>query len=81
MTPPKLYRIGEVMRYTGLSRQTVHTYTVMGLVSEADRTPSGHRLYDETAFERLHRVRALKSRMTLREIKRLFEREDLARTG
>jgi DNA-binding transcriptional MerR regulator len=75
MVPPKLYRIGEVMRYTGLSRQTVHNYTVMGLISEAERTPSGHRLYGERVFERLARIRALRERMTLREIKRLLDGE------
>lgn len=81
VVPPKLYKIGEVMRYSGLSRQTIHNYTVMGLISETDRTPSGHRLYGETVFERLARVRALKDGMTLVEIKRLLESEDRARTG
>ncbi len=75
MVPPKLYRIGEVMRYSGLSRQTVHNYTVMGLISEADRTPAGHRLYAEDVFARLARLRELQSRMTLREIKKFFDGE------
>lgn len=75
MVPPKLYKIGEVMRYAGVSRQMVHNYTVMGLISEAERTPSGHRLYDESVFERLQRVRALRERMTLQEIRRLLDRE------
>lgn len=74
--PPKLYKIGEVMRYSGLSRQTIHNYTVMGLISEAERTPAGHRLYAEAVFARLARVRALQGSMTLREIKQLLERED-----
>ncbi len=78
MVPHKLYKIGEVMRYTGLSRQTVHNYTVMGLIGEAERTPSGHRLYDEGVFERLERVRGLQSHMTLQEIKRLLDREGAA---
>ena len=73
MIPPKLYKIGEVMRYSGLSRQTVHNYTVMGLVAEAERTPSGHRLYGQGVFARLARIRALQQRMTLREIKHLLD--------
>ncbi len=81
MIPLKLYKIGEVMRYSGLSRQTVHSYTVMGLIAEAERTPSGHRLYGETVFARLARVRALQDRMTLREIKLLLDTEDRARAG
>ena len=79
MVPPKLYRIGEVMRYSGLSRQTVHNYTVMGLISEADRTPAGHRLYAEGVFARLARLRELQSRMTLREIKKFFDGEQADR--
>jgi len=75
MVPPKLYRIGEVMRYAGLSRQTVHGYTVMGLISEAERTPAGHRLYHEGVFARLQRVRALQKDMTLQEIKLLLDNE------
>ena len=81
MVPRKLYKIGEVMRYTGLSRQTVHNYTVMGLISEAERTPSGHRLYEESVFERLRRVRALQEFMTLQEIKAHLEHEDRVETG
>jgi DNA-binding transcriptional MerR regulator len=42
MTPRKLYKIGEVMKYTGLSRQTIHNYTMMGLIHEAE--PQGLRL-------------------------------------
>ena len=65
----KLFKIGEVMRYSKVSRQTIHNYTVLGLITEAERTESGHRLYDEGVFERLHLVEELKGRMTLMEIK------------
>ncbi len=76
MVPRKLYKIGEVMRYTRLSRQTVHNYTVMGLIAEAERTMSGHRLYGEDVFERLRRIRTLQELMTLQEIKVHLEQED-----
>ena len=59
--PPKLYRIGEVVEYSGLSRQTIHNYTTMGLLIEVRRTDGGHRLYDESVFERLNGVIALKA--------------------
>jgi len=59
--PPKLYRIGEVIEYSGLSRQTVHNYTTMGLLIEVRRTDGGHRLYDESVFERLNGIIALKA--------------------
>ena len=66
--PRKLYRIGEVIQHTGLSRQTVHNYTTMGLISESEWTPGGHRLYDESVFEKLALVEELKRTRTLRQI-------------
>ena len=66
--PRKLYRIGEVIQYTGLSRQTVHNYTTMGLICESEWTPGGHRLYDEAVFERLAHIEQLKGAWTLRQI-------------
>jgi hypothetical protein len=79
MTPRKLYRIGEVMRYSGLSRQTVHNYTMMGLIREAERTESGHRLYDEEVFERIERINKLKRHKTLKEVREIIEKEDALR--
>lgn len=71
--PPKRYKIGEVMRATGLSRQTIHNYTAMGLISEVERTPSDHRLYDEGVFARLERIEELKGKHTLGEILAILE--------
>ena len=59
--PPKLYRIGEVVDYSGVSRQTIHNYTTMGLLHESRWTSGGHRLYDETVFERLDKIAELKA--------------------
>lgn len=73
--PPKLYRIGEIVQHTGLSRQTIHNYTVFGLIKEVDWTPGGHRLYDESVFFRLQRVAELKPRRSMVEIKRLLDNE------
>jgi DNA-binding transcriptional MerR regulator len=71
--PRKLYKIGEVMRYTGLTRQTIHNYTVFGLITEAERTESGHRLYNEKVFARIERIRKLKEKgKSLREIIRIL---------
>jgi len=47
--------------YSGLSRQTVHNYTIMGLLHEAKWTDGGHRLYDESVFARLDLVADLKA--------------------
>ena len=74
MKREKLFKIGEVMQYTGLSRQTIHNYTLAGLIQEARRTPSGHRLYDESAFDRLEQIKVLQTKnYTLFQIKKLLE--------
>jgi len=70
--PVKLYRIGDLVRYTPLSRQTIHNYTIMGLIHEADWTEGGHRLYDESVFEKLSKIVELKKTKTLSEIRRLL---------
>ena len=73
--PVKLYRIGEVAQYSGLSRQTVHNYTIMGLIREQEWTKGGHRLYDESVFNSLARIDELKDSKTLREIRQILEQE------
>ena len=74
MKREKLYKIGEVMQHTGLSRQTIHNYTLAGLISEKTRTPSGHRYYDESAFDRLEQIKVLQGKnYTLAQIKKILE--------
>jgi DNA-binding transcriptional MerR regulator len=75
LIPRKLFKIGEVMRYSGLSRQTIHNYTMLGLLTEDERTPSGHRLYAEDVFARIERIKYLRVKKTLREIIEIFKRE------
>lgn len=74
--PAKLYRIGELVRYTPFSRQTIHNYTIMGLIREAEWTDGGHRLYDESVFERLSKINELKKTKTLWEIRRILNKEE-----
>jgi len=74
--PEKLYRIGEVIRHTPFSRQTIHNYTIMGLINEVQWTEGGHRLYDESVFSRLSKISQLKRTKTLAEIRHILQRED-----
>jgi hypothetical protein len=75
--PTKLYRMGEVVAYSGLSRQTIHNYTTMGLLRESRWTDGGHRLYDEGVFTRLDQIAKLKSqRKSLEQIRKHFARLD-----
>ena len=74
--PVKLYRIGDLVRYTPFSRQTIHNYTIMGLIRESQWTEGGHRLYDESVFERLATIMELKKTKTLAEIRRILNQQD-----
>jgi DNA-binding transcriptional MerR regulator len=75
-SPKKLYKIGEVIQYSGLSRQTIHNYTMMGLIREEERTESGHRLYPEGVFERLKKIQMLCRHRRLREVLEILRKED-----
>lgn len=74
--PAKLYRIGELVDYTPFSRQTIHNYTIMGLIREAKWTEGGHRLYDESVFERLSEIIRLRKTKTLSEIRETLSIKD-----
>jgi len=75
--PPKLYRIGEVVEYSGMSRQTVHNYTTMGLLHESRWTNGGHRLYDESVFRRLDQIAELKAASkSIEDIRDFFQKMD-----
>ena len=75
MTPEKLYKIGEVMKFSGLSRQTIHNYTMLGLIEPVSETDSGHRLYSEEVFVRLEKIKRYKLHRTLREVKAILDQE------
>jgi len=70
--PVKLYRIGEVVKFTPFTRQTIHNYTTMGLIQEIDWTEGGHRLYDETVFERLKMIQDMRKTKSLAEIRKIL---------
>lgn len=74
--PKKLYRIGEIVAHTPFTRQTIHNYTVMGLIRESDWTKGGHRLYDESVFEKLSQIMNLRNNKTLAQIRKILSFED-----
>ena len=74
--PAKLYRIGELVRHTPFSRQTIHNYTIMGLIREAEWTRGGHRLYGESVFQRLSLISRLKKTNTLTQIREILRKQD-----
>jgi DNA-binding transcriptional MerR regulator len=79
--PAKLYRIGEVVHYSPFTRQTIHNYTTMGLIQESNWTKGGHRLYDESVFERLSEIIELRKSNTLAQIRVLLREKDNSGKG
>ena len=79
--PVKSYRIGEVVRYTPFTRQTIHNYTTMGLINESGWTEGGHRLYDQSVFQQLSRILELRKSKTLVQIRAILKREEQKEHG
>ena len=72
----KLFRVGEIIEYAELSRQTIHLYTQMQIIKEKRRTASGYRLYEETVFAVLEKVKKMKEQgKTLLEIKDIIDKK------
>jgi DNA-binding transcriptional MerR regulator len=71
--PKKLYRVSEIADHLGVTRQTLHNYAIIGLITEERRTDGGQRLFDESVFTRLAIIQRLKRKHRLHEIRRIME--------
>jgi DNA-binding transcriptional MerR regulator len=71
--PKKLYRVSEIADHLGLTRQTLHNYATIGLITEERRTDGGQRLFDESVFGRLAVIQRLKRTHRLHEIRRILD--------
>jgi DNA-binding transcriptional MerR regulator len=77
--PAKLYRVGDIVRNSPFSRQTIHNYTAMGLIREAQWTDGGHRLYDESVFARLSRIIEMRKTKSLFEVRKILTKKNKRR--
>jgi DNA-binding transcriptional MerR regulator len=69
----QLFHLADVVRLTKISRHTVQYYLLLGLVTETQRTPGGHRLFDNAAVRRIKLIQQLnRSGYTLQEIRQTF---------
>jgi MerR family copper efflux transcriptional regulator len=74
-----LVTVGRAAALTGLSAKAVRLYERKGLLSKADRTEAGYRLFDDDDLAVLHFIRQAKTLdLTLDEIKGIL---DLQRGG
>jgi MerR family transcriptional regulator, thiopeptide resistance regulator len=56
-----MWKIGELARRTGLTVRTLHHYDAIGLLSPAERSQGGHRVYGDADVRRLYRIVSLRS--------------------
>ncbi|KAA1426720.1 MerR family transcriptional regulator [Nocardioides antri] len=67
-------RINEVAQAAGVNRETLRYYERRGLLEKPDRSPGGHRLYDERAVHTLRIIKAAQRLgFTLEEVADLIE--------
>ena len=50
--------VGELARRTGLTVRTLHHWDELGLLTPAERSGAGYRLYGQTEVERVYRISA-----------------------
>jgi DNA-binding transcriptional MerR regulator len=71
--PQDSFKAGELSRRTGLSRQTLHQYAILGLLTPVGMTKGGQRLFPANAVERVELIRKLCAcGYTLQEIRETF---------
>ena len=70
---PNLLPIGKAAQEAGVSRQSVQYYLMVGLLEATRTAPSGRRLFDRKAVERIRLIRNLnETGYPLRAIRELF---------
>ena len=68
-----LLSIGIAAKKAGISRQSLQYYLMVGLLEPTEVTPTGRRLFDEKAIERIKLIKKLNdSGYPLRAIRELF---------
>ncbi len=72
--------VNEVKKLTGLSVRALHYYDKIGLLTPAEITEKGYRLYDGKSLERLQEILLFKElEFSLKDIKNIIESPDFDR--
>jgi DNA-binding transcriptional MerR regulator len=67
-------RINDVAQAAGVNRETLRYYERRGLIEQPDRSPGGHRVYNERAVQTLRIIKAAQRLgFTLDEVANLIE--------
>ena len=74
-----LIQVGELAKRAGLTVRTLHHYEQTGLLTPSARSEAGYRLYNLSAVQRLHMIKALaQTGLTLATIKDYLDRQTLS---
>lgn len=66
--------VNEVSKLTGVSIRALHHYDKIGLLRPSDISPSGYRLYDDKALERLQQILLFRElEFSLKDIGRILD--------
>lgn len=69
----RLISIGEAAKKAGVSRQSLQYYLMVGLLQPTEVSPTGRRLFDRKAIDRVRLIKGLnESGYPLRAIRELF---------
>ncbi|MGE3163761.1 MAG: MerR family transcriptional regulator [Planctomycetota bacterium] len=71
-SPQKLYKTGEVLEKSGISRQVLYRYMQMDLIVAAELTATGRSLFADSVFKQIRMIQQLNERYTLRDIREIF---------
>lgn len=73
--------VHEVSELSGMSIRTLQYYDRIGLLSPADRTDAGYRLYDDIALEKLQQILLFRElQFPLKDIMEIVNRPDFDRS-
>lgn len=73
MSDKKLIPVGTAAKNAGISRQSLQYYLMIGLLEPTEITPTGRRMFDQKAVERIKLIKKLNdSGYPLRGIRDLF---------
>ena len=72
-----LFKTGEVLKRSGVSREVFYRYLTMGLVKPAKTSAGGHNLFAETVFKHIELIQHLNATgYTLRDIKDTYFKDE-----
>ncbi len=72
-----LYKTGEVLKRSGVSREVFYRYLTMGLIKPARTSAGGHHLFAESVFKHIELIQRLNaSGYTLRDIKDTYFKDE-----